>query len=491
MSDSSSNNQLRLNPVTDFGKKAYMQVREKLTSQNWSDIGLNTIIILTLVSFAMLVRILAAYYFRNHFPLNNTFAIWNRDVVFSPNYIPLEGFYDFKHFYYNWANAWYTGDWNPFPRWQETALNMNDPLYLYSYPPIFLYILLSVWRPGMVNFWIAFPMILTDALCSGIIFLIIKNIFKDKLSIGYAIFGGLLFALSPINIIYNGVYWLNPGPVTLFTLIALYFVIKKKWTGAFFWLAIATMTKQNAMFFTYPIFFMMIGSKLQKDSIKKTIIDSLLIIFLFLFVCFICSIPWIFINPLNYGVHLLYPGKRMNLTTVIEIPESNNTIEFSFSLLALGFQGWFLDFVAFGINSMIFMIASASIIAIVILWRTYNKKMDTIEFFEWMALYIILTHIFMPRGVYKFYSAYYMPLLLIAILGSLVYYTKTWKTSIISVFSTSVIFLGFSFYLLLVYRYFTPALLFLIALVIIALLTVRMTFKTWYLKKGNAFLRTI
>jgi len=491
MSDSTSGSQSRLNPITDFGKQSFIQIREKITSQNWTNIGFNAVVILTLVSFAMLVRIFAAYYFREYFFLSDSYAIWNRDVRFSPNLVPLEGFHDFRYFYYNWTNAWYTSDWNPYTAWQETALNEGDPLYLYSYPPVFLYMILSVWRPGMVNFWIAFPIILSDALCSGVIYLIIKNLFKDRLSISYAIFGGILFALSPINIIYNGVYWLNPGPVTLFTMLAFYFVIKKKWASAFFWLAIATMTKQNAMFFTYPIFFMMLGSKLQNESVKKTIFDGLLMIFLFLFVCFICSIPWIFINPLNYSVHLIYPGKRMYLTSVIDIPESNNTIEFSYSLMMLGFQGWFLDFVAFGINSMLFMIASASIIAIVILWRTYKKKMDTIEFFEWMAVYMIITHIFMPRGVYKFYSAYYMPLILIAILGSLVYYTKTWKTSIISVLGTSILFMWFSFNHLLVHRFFTPSFLFLITLIILTLLATRMVFKAWRLKKVNTFLRTI
>ncbi|MHA1124584.1 MAG: glycosyltransferase family 39 protein [Candidatus Heimdallarchaeota archaeon] len=491
MTDSTSEKQSRVNPITDFGKQSFVQLREKFSSQDWTNIGFNAVVILSLASIAMLVRILAAYYFREYYPLNNTYTMWNRDVVFSPNNIPLEGFFDFRHFYLNWANAWYTTDWNPFPRWQETAANMGDPLYLYSYPPIFLYILLSIWRPGMVNFWIAFPLILSDALCSGVIFLIIKNIFKDKFSNAYAIFGGLLFAFSPINVIYNGVYWLNPGPVTLFTLLAFYFVIKKKWAGAFFWLAIATMTKQNALFFTFPIFFMMLGSKLQDNSIKKTVLDGVLIILLFLFVCFICSIPWIFIDPINYGAHLLFPGKRMSFSTIIVIPEYNNTIEFSYSLMMLGFSGWFLDFIALGINSMFFMIISASAIAVIILWRSYNKKMDTIEFFEWMAVYMIVTHIFMPRGVYKFYSAYYTSLILIAILSSLAFNTKTWKTSIIAIFGSALLFIGFSISHLLVLRVFTPAMLFLLVLVIITFLVTRMIFKSKYLKKRNTFLRTI
>ncbi|MHA1186151.1 MAG: hypothetical protein ACTSSK_04640 [Candidatus Heimdallarchaeota archaeon] len=275
---------------------------------------------------------------------------------------------------------------------------------------------------------------------------------------------------------------MNPGPVMLFTMLAFYFVVKKKWASAFLWLAIATMTKQNAMFFTYPIFFFMLGNKLQKES---------LIIGLFIFVCFICAIPWIFINPANFLAHFIYPGKRIYLTSVIDIPEANGCIEFSYSLMKLGFRGWFLDFVAFGINSMLLMIASASVIAVVILWRSYKKKVDSIEFFEWMAVYMIVTHIFMPRGVFKFYSAYYMPLILIAIIGSLVYYTKKWKMSIISVGGSSLLFIWFSLKYLNINRFYAPSLLFLLALIILALLAIRMIFRTWQLRKENTFLRTI
>jgi len=159
--------------------------------------------------------------------------------------------------------------------------------------------------------------------------------------------------------------------------------------------------------------------------------------------------------------------------------------------MKLGFRGWFLDFVAFGINSMLLMIASASVIAVVILWRSYKKKVDSIEFFEWMAVYMIVTHIFMPRGVFKFYSAYYMPLILIAIIGSLVYYTKKWKMSIISVGGSSLLFIWFSLKYLNINRFYAPSLLFLLALIILALLAIRMIFRTWQLRKENTFLRTI
>jgi len=84
--------------------------------------------------------------------------------------------------------------------------------------------------------------------------LILKNIINNKHNRGIAIFGGVLMALAPINVIYDGIYWLNPGPVTLLTMIAFYFAIKKKWWQTFFWLALATMTKQNALFFAYPVF---------------------------------------------------------------------------------------------------------------------------------------------------------------------------------------------------------------------------------------------
>jgi len=432
--------------------------------KDWSEFSLNATIIIFLIALGILVRLLLAHNYRVEYSATVTEIIWDRHVYFYPNETNFAGYGDFPFYYYEWIHAWFEEGWYPFTEWSLTV--QGEPLYHYSYPPVFLYFLIAIWRPGMTNLWMAFPMILADAACAGIVYLILREIIKDEHSRLIAIIGGIMMTLSPINIIYNGVYWLNPGPVTLFTLISFYFVAKRKWRNAFFWLAIATMTKQNALFFTYPLFMIMLGEKVKNEGIKKGFLESIMIAIYYVVICFCCSLPWIFITPIHYGAHMLFPGQFLSLGTEIIEPIINNTIQLSWSFKQLNMADWFVNFIAFGINSMFLMILAASIIAIFLFWRSNQKKLDNVEFFEWIAIYTVLTHILMPRGVYKFYSAYYMPVILVALIGTLTYYSKKSILTSASVLVAIGLFLSFSFWHLAIDRYFTPSILFLACIII-------------------------
>ncbi|MHA1221216.1 MAG: hypothetical protein ACTSQB_05740, partial [Candidatus Heimdallarchaeota archaeon] len=448
---------------------------DQFKDKDWGAIGSTIVIVVLLVSFGILVRLLFAYYYRVKFPVNNIIDVWERSVQFSPGGVVFAGYGDFPYYYDSWVNAWFNDGWYPFTDWRLTI--EGDPLYYYSYPPIFLYFLLLIWRPGMSNLWIAFPMIVADAACAAVVFLIIRKIIKGKQSTLLAFIGGFVMVLSPINIIYDGVYWLNPGPVTLFTLISFYFVVDRKWRKAFFWLAIATMTKQNALFLTYPLFMVMLGEKVKDKGIKRASFESIMIAVFYVAVCGVVSVPWIFITPIFYGVHFLYPGQRLTLSSFIKEPLSNNTISFTWSLKQAGMNGAFLDIIAFCLNSMLLLILSASLIVVPMLYRSYKGKIDNVEFFEWISIYVIISHIFMPRGVYKFYSAYYMPILLIAIIGTLGYYGKRTITKSTSLILATGLFFGFSFWHLVILREFTPLILLLACVVIGVLAAARGTMK--------------
>ncbi|MCK5184983.1 MAG: hypothetical protein KAQ95_11805, partial [Candidatus Heimdallarchaeota archaeon] len=129
------------------------------------------------------------------------------------------------------------------------------------------------------------------------------------------------------------------------------------------------------------------------------------------------------------------------------------------------------------------MIFAASIIAVFLFLRSSRKKLDNVEFFEWIAMYTILTHILMPRGVYKFYSAYYMPIILVALIGTFSYYSKKSILTSASVLVAIGLFFGFSFWHLVIDRYFTPSILFLACIIIGILAAIRGSFKL--IKKGN------
>ena len=151
----------------------------------------------------------------------------------------------------------------------------------------------------------------------------------------------------------------------------------------------------------------------------------------------------------------------------------NDCVSFAWSLLALGFPQWIVGFAAFGNYSMLFMILSASIIAVFMMWRNYNNKADSIAFFEWISIYMIYSHIFMPRGVYKFYTAYYVPVILIALIGSLSNMMSKKSLLPIGLILASALFLGFNFWLLVIARLAVPFFLFMTTIAIGLLAMIR------------------
>ncbi len=452
------------------------QIKSWFQKKDWNLIVYTFAIFIFLTCLGTLVRLLAAYHFRVHYPLNYSPTIWERGVIFSPSdYFPLYGYADFDYYYVEWATAWFEDGWYPFTDWN--GMTVGDPLYYYSYPPIFLYFLLLIWRPGMSLIWLAMPMIVTDAACAGMVYLIVEKLVKKPGSKGIAFFAGMLMVLAPINIIYDGIYWLNPGPVILLTLICFYFIIDRKWWQVFFWLAIATMTKQNALFFTYPLFFVMLGEKVKEKGIKKASFESGANVILFISVCLLVSIPWIFITPIRYFGHMLFPGKMLTTEPIIGEPYIGQPMPFSYALYYYNIRGFIMDVIAFLVNSMLLMIVCASAIGVYLLWRSFKGKIDTIEIFELLAIYTIWTHLFMPRGVFKFYSTYYVPIILIAIISSVSYF-KTKKIISAGLLSAvALIFMGFNIWHLVSIRYFLPILLFISSIVLLIIFGGRRIYK--------------
>ena len=462
----------------NFWLKSTETFKAKISQTSYSEKTLDFAIVIFLICFAMFIRVILAYTFREEWGYGEG-LVWNKTLMFNirfnepiDRFIEIRGFADFGYYYLSWVEGWYEGNWYPY-QWHDDATVMD----FYSYPPVFLYFLVLTWRPGASHFWLAFPMVLADAACAGVIYLILKEAFKGQKARGIAIIGGVLMAIAPVNVIYDGIYWLNPGPVTLLTIIAFYFAIKKKWWQAFFWLAVATMTKQNALFFTYPLFMAMLGEKVRNKPIREAIIESIANALLYVGVGLLLSVPWVFISPYQYLRHMLFPGRSIELRFTVVDPVSNDCVSFAKSLEQLGFPNWILSIASFGNYSMFWMIFSATIIAVIMLWRSYKNKMDKIEFFEWIAMYTIFTHIFMPRGVYKFYTAYYVPMILVAIFGSFVKMTSKKEFLPIGIITGSAIFLGFNIWLLTIQRYPVPFYLFMMALLIGLLIWFRTNFK--------------
>ncbi|NHJ86387.1 MAG: hypothetical protein FK734_13065 [Asgard group archaeon] len=185
---------------------------------------------------------------------------------------------------------------------------------------------------------------------------------------------------------------------------------------------------------------------------------------LFVGVILLLSVPWGFISPYQYVRHMLFPGRPIEIRFTPITPAHNDCVSFAISLQQLGLEGLLLAFTSFGNYSMFFMILSASLISVPMFIRSYKGKMDGIEFFEWIAPYTIFTHIFMPRGVYKFYTAYYVPMIIVALIGSITHFTQDNKTLPISMTVSTTLVLGFNVGLFIIGRWSVPVYLFWIAI---------------------------
>lgn len=443
--------------------KMKLDFKEKLCKRDWTNFSFNLASVITITSIAILARFLLAFYFRINYPADDTITNpWLRDVLFNPLNFEFFGFNDYSHYYLEWARAWQENNWYPY-QWISDI--HSSPLYNYSYPPLFLYILSLFWRPGMNQIFVALPLILSDSLCAGMVFLILRKIIKNENSIIIAFFGSMLLVIGPLNLIYNGVYWLNPGPVALFTLIAFYFAIQNKWWQAFFWLAVATMTKQNALFLAYPLFMAMLGSKLKHKSIKRTLIESIMNALLFVFICVAVSLPYSIITPRYFLYHLAVPGKFLSLDAIITEP-GYRCITFSYALSKINAPEWLLAFFAFGVNSMFLMIFTSSVISVIIFWLAYKRKQHEIPFLQWIAIYLTTSHLFLPRGIFKFYTPYFMPFLLIALIISLSNLLKNKLLLAGYLLIISVVFIGSNIWILLIARGYFPLILAALCLII-------------------------
>ncbi|MGI0086037.1 MAG: hypothetical protein ACREBQ_13240, partial [Nitrososphaerales archaeon] len=113
---------------------------------------------------------------------------------------------------------------------------------VYNYPPLFLY-LLSVFAEVNVAWLPAVPLVAFDILTVIPVYLISKRfLFQDSAKVAFAV--SLIWAVNPINLFYNDLMWLNPGPTTFFLLMAVYYFLKKDWYFSAFMLALSTGFKQ-------------------------------------------------------------------------------------------------------------------------------------------------------------------------------------------------------------------------------------------------------
>ena len=313
--------------------------------------------------------------------------------VFTSPIGDLEGYTDFRDLYL---------------RCLVTPFLNGSPAYnlpiVYNYPPLFLYVLSAsalinlIWTP-------AFTLVLFDALTVVPLYLIVKNFAsKNNSKLAFAI--SLAWIANPINLFYNDLMWLNPGPTTFFLMLSIYFFLRGSYPLSSVALAISTGFKQTTVLI-FPILLILFW---KMHGFKKTLLYYAAI---YIGLLAAISLPYIYQNPQQYFWALQLPILGNPPGTTSGTPTSF-VYDLSQPVRLTTFLGLvkFLDLKSIAIESYsILNYVVIAIYAVMLLILILSKRKTTSnDLFIYCLTAFLIFDSFFGRGVYKYYFAVLTPL---------------------------------------------------------------------------------
>ncbi|MFX0082827.1 MAG: hypothetical protein ACFE94_13840 [Candidatus Hodarchaeota archaeon] len=333
----------------------------------------------------------------------------------------LEPYQDYQIWYKSFVDNFVYKDWIPysfsFPDielytdWFSYLWDLFVGIrqYYYIYPPFFLYILSL---PGIFHLNLIFiPLLAATNLLPIVIYKFLSNSFNQKV----AEWGFLATSLCPLLIFYNGGLLLNTSLVTLFFILTLYLISIQKFKSACVFLAISFLFKQIILFFILPALTYMIlkSCKREEDKLAFKYFKKLLLYSSIIFgTLFLGSLPWILINPSRY-LNSIFLSQSIRFNPAFIAPHHNTPIHWYSFLVASDFPYWFLYIVGFLNFTFIgIVITEISVVGLMYYWYSHNK-LNWVKFMDIVVYTAFLTHLLFPRGVYKYYFTFHVPLIIL------------------------------------------------------------------------------
>ncbi|MHA1685507.1 MAG: hypothetical protein ACTSYD_03765 [Candidatus Heimdallarchaeaceae archaeon] len=361
---------------------------------------------------ALLIKESFGNWYRN---TNGVAFYWTRNYGDMRTIWYIEAYNDAAYYYEPYLTAFRFENWNPYA-------GGPDALNGYAYGPMFIYglyffsLFVSLFNPHisidkLSKLSVKWTHIGFDAFCVVLLYLIIINlhIFNSK-KIYRHILGfitAFVYIWIPFNLFYVDSLYLNIPQMTFFTLLSLFFFIKERYLFTSFLLAVAWLSKQMPLFLVIPWFLIIWKNK----SLKKSLMEFLLP---FVFFTLVISIPWIFLTPHDYIWRVFGPGKAQ---TVVELSSQYNGYTVT---LAHSLKFFKLDYIAelyAKINAYQIPFFLFYLIGLLMAYfntdSISNNENEIVLYTSWM---ILLTHVFIARGVYKYYDAFFSPFLLLSVI---------------------------------------------------------------------------
>ncbi|HZW55596.1 MAG TPA: hypothetical protein VFF30_04845 [Nitrososphaerales archaeon] len=285
----------------------------------------------------------------------------------------------------------------------------NLPI-VYNYPPLFLYTLSIFARASSLIWFPAIPLVAFDALTAiPAYFIASEFLFKGRASaekLSFAV--SLIWIVNPLNLFYNDLMWLNPGPTTFFLMFSIYLFLKGKYPLSAVFLAISTGFKQTS-FLLFPVF--VIAAWKLKGFTKELVFYILIYAGLLT----VISLPYVYQNPQQYFWALQFP--------IFGNPPgagSGNPTTFEYDLSQPVRLTTFLGLIKF-INLQALTVASyqylnyvfiAFYVGILVSLALKKGKLTPQNVLVYLLAAFLAFTTFFGRGVYKYYFAGLTPLAL-------------------------------------------------------------------------------
>jgi hypothetical protein len=333
----------------------------------------------------------------------------------------LEPYQDYQIWYKSFVENFLHEEWIPYTAFFPDMGDYTDYFsyiwdlfvgisqYYYIYPPFFLYIIAL---PGLVDINLIFiPLLITTNLLPIIIYKFLSIQLNEKV----AEWGFLATVFCPLLVFYNGGLLLNTSLVTLFFIITLYLVFIKKYKAACILLAISFLFKQIVIFFILPVLaYIIIESSKNREG--KFLINYLKYLFLYTSIIFgvliLGSLPWIIINPSGY-IKCIFVSQGFSFLPDFYIPNSNSPIHWYSFLAGLNLPYWIQYIIGFLTFSTIGIIIIEIIFIVLLHHWYYQNSLNWLKFLDIITYTAFFSHLFFPRGVYKYYFAFHIPIIIL------------------------------------------------------------------------------
>jgi 4-amino-4-deoxy-L-arabinose transferase-like glycosyltransferase len=210
--------------------------------------------------------------------------------------------------------VWPYGDYSRYASWLQ-SLNMGLVPYRdfpVGYPPFFVYALYPFYFVSQ-TFGAAIPIVVSGALTSVLVYLIVDRISTPNV----ALFAGLVYGLTPLTLLYDGLLWLSIQPMTFFVLLGVYLLLIEKPDLSALAVATAILFRQEALFFL-PAYLIWLYKKEGKSMARQLL--------LILGLVGVVSAPFLLISPSNYFREIFLGYVPRSLAVALPVTNTANTV---------------------------------------------------------------------------------------------------------------------------------------------------------------------